>query len=238
LQFVRRAFALLAGVVVLSACGGEGEGGNGGSGFQRAIEPQAQEQAESMLLTLSDFPDGWRTGAPAEQDVEGEAAFRECAGVDYSAFTIIGEARSDDFTMGETTEASSEADVFESAEMAAAAVDEFTRGFTSDDADACMSEYLGEFDDDEVEITKAEVGELSFTPPSGVDDASAWQVAFTVEGKPGTEAAGVSVTAYVELILVRKGAEIAQIKTGDILSPFDPELREELVAAVAGRMSA
>lgn len=235
---MKHAFALTLGCLALSACGGDGNGDTGGgSGFQRAIEPQAQERTESMLLTLSDFPDGWRAGAPDEEDEESEAAFRECAGVDYSAFTIIGEAQSDDFTMGETTEASSEAEVFESAEMAAASVDEFTRGFAADEADACMSEYLGEFEDDEVEITETEVGELSFTPPSGVDDASAWQVVVTVEGKPGTEAAGVSVPVYVDFVLVRTGAETAAVSTVDILTPFDSELRDELVAAVVGRMA-
>jgi hypothetical protein len=139
--------------------------------------------------------------------------------------------------MGEAAEASSEADVFENAEMAAAAVDEFTRGYEADEADACVSEYLGEFEDDEVEITETEVGELSFTPPPGADDASARQVVVTVEGKPGTAAAGVSVPVYVDLVLVRKGAEIAAVTTVDIQTPFDSQLRDDLVAAVAARMA-
>jgi hypothetical protein len=104
-----------------------------------------------------------------------------------SAFTKVGEARSDGFAMGETAQASSEADVFESAEMAEAAVAEFTRGFGDDEASACMSEYLRELEDDQVELTQAEVGELSFTPPAGLDDASAFQAVVTVEGMPGTQ---------------------------------------------------
>jgi hypothetical protein len=93
--------------------------------------------------------------------------------------------------------------------MAAAAVAEFTRGFAADEASACMSEYLGEFENNQVEITGAELGELSFTPPVGVDDASAWQVVFSVEGKPGTDAAGVSADAYVDFVQLREGAATA-----------------------------
>jgi hypothetical protein len=54
--------------------------------------------------------------------------------------------------MGEAAEASSEAEVFETEEMAAAAVAEFTQAFSADEADACLSDLLGEFEDDEVEI--------------------------------------------------------------------------------------
>lgn len=190
-----------------------------------------------MLLTLSDFPDGWREGAPAEDDEQGDETFNDCVGVDYSDFTITGEAHSNDFAMGEAAEASSEAEVFETEEMAAAAVAEFTQAFSADEADACLSDSLGEFDDDEVEITGAELGEVSFAPSPGVDDASAWQVAFTIEGKPGTQAAGVSVTAYIDFVQLRKGDTTAEVTTLDLPAPFDPELRDELVATVAGRLA-
>ena len=55
---MRRAVAITILSLSLAACGGDGDGGAGGTGFQRAIEPEAQEQAESLLLTLADFPDG------------------------------------------------------------------------------------------------------------------------------------------------------------------------------------
>lgn len=233
---MRRAVAITILCLSLSACGGDGDDGAGGTDFQRSIEPEAQEQAESLVLTLSDFPDGWRTSRAEEEDEENESAFRECAGVDYSAFTIVGEAESEDFAMGETAEASSEADVFESEDTAAAAVSEFSEGFSSDEANACMNEFLSEYEDEEIEVTEAEVGELNFTPPSGVDDASAWQVVITIEGKPGTQAEGVSVTGYVDFVQLREGTATAGVTTADILTPFDPELRDDLVAAVADRM--
>lgn len=163
--------------------------------------------------------------------------FRDCVGADYSAFTVIGEARSDDFTMGSTAEASSEAGVFETEEMAAAAAAEFTSAFSGDKASACMNDFLQDFEDDEAEITEAELGELSFTPPPGVDDADAWQVAMRIEGKPGTQAAGVSVTAYIDFVQLRRGDATAEVTTLDILTPFDPALRDELIAAVAARLN-
>jgi hypothetical protein len=237
---MRRAAAITILCLSLSACGGDGEGDGGGAGgtdFQRAIEAEAQEQAEALLLTLADFPDGWRMSPADEEDDKSEAAFRECAGVDYSALTKVGEAQSDDFAMGETAGASSEAGVFESADMAAAAVAEFTRGFRGDEASACMHEFLEELEDDFVDVTQTEVGELSFTAPVGVDDASAFQAVIELEGKPGTDAAGVSATAYSDFVLLREGAATAAVTTQDIGTPFDPALRDELIAAVAERLT-
>ena len=235
---MRHAFALALGCLVLSACGGDGnEANSGGNQLKRAIEPAAQERAESMLLTLSDFPDGWREDEPADNDEESDEAFRECVGADFSAFTVIGDAESDDFAMGETATASSGAEVFESEQMAAEAVAEFAERLGSEVADTCMSEMFGAFQDEAVEITGAEIGELSFTPPPGVDDANAWQVEVTIEGKAGSQAEGISVPVYVDLVQLRNGDATAEVTTSDIATPFDPELRDQLVAAVAGHIS-
>jgi hypothetical protein len=190
-----------------------------------------------MLLQLANFPDGWRTEERAEDDEEGDEAFRDCAGVDFSAYTVTGDAQSDNFAMGDTTTASSDAEVFENEQMASEAVERFAQALAGEEADTCMTDLLGEFEDENVEITGAEVGELSFTPPPGVEDAKAWQVTVTIEGKPGGQAEGVSVTAYFDLVQLRSGEETAEVTTGDILTPFDPELRDDLIAAVAGHMA-
>jgi hypothetical protein len=68
---MRRGLAHTLWCLALAACGGDGEGDDGGSQIQRAIEPAAQERAESF----SDFPDGWRAGTPDEEDNEDEEAF-------------------------------------------------------------------------------------------------------------------------------------------------------------------
>jgi hypothetical protein len=235
---MRHAFALILGCLALSACGGDGNDSNGGgSQLKRAIEPAAQERAESMLLNLSDFPDGWRADEPAEEDEEADEAFRECVGADFSSFTVIGDAQSDGFAMGETATASSETQVFESEQMAAEAVAEFAEALDGEEVDTCMTNWLAEFEDEEVEITGAEVGELSFTAPPGIDDANAWQVDVTIEGKAGSQAEGLSVSAYVDIVQLRNGDATAEVTTTDVATPFDPELRDQLVAAVAGHMA-
>jgi hypothetical protein len=234
---VRLLLAIALLCVAVSACGGGGDSNDESSRLQVAIDQEAQALAESMLLQLTDFPDGWRAGEPSEEDEEGDEAFRDCVGVDFSDFTVVGEARSDDFAMGETATASSDAKVFETEGMAADAIARFADAFDSAEADACMSDFLGEFEDESVEVTGAEVGELSFIPPSGVDDAEAWQVVINVEGKAGSQAEGVSATGYVDLVQLRSGAGISEVTTVDVFSPFDAELRDQLVAAVAGRMS-
>jgi hypothetical protein len=82
--------AAAAVLVVTPACGGNG--GSGGDGddtaSERAIEPEAQERAESIGLKLADFPNGWRASAP-EEDESGQEEFNKCIGVDYSELTRI-----------------------------------------------------------------------------------------------------------------------------------------------------
>jgi hypothetical protein len=93
---------------------GDGDGGSGDEGAPvRDIQPQAQQRAESIVLELSDFPNGWRA-SPAEDTQDRADEFRECLGADYSGSTINGEAESQNFAMGENAQAQSDSTVFES----------------------------------------------------------------------------------------------------------------------------
>jgi hypothetical protein len=56
-------------------------------------------------------------------------------------------------------------------------------------------------------------------------------------GKAGSQAEGLSVAAYVDLVQLRNGDQTAEVTTTDLQTPLDPELRDELVAAVAERMA-
>jgi hypothetical protein len=62
MRTVAAALALVVSLAGLVACGGDDDdgGSEGGSEARRAIQAEAQERTESMNLTLSDFPDGWR----------------------------------------------------------------------------------------------------------------------------------------------------------------------------------
>ena len=100
-----------------------------------------------------------------------------------------------------------------------------------------MSEYVGEFEDDQIEITGVRsLGDLSFTPPAGVAEAGAWQMAITVEGKPGTDAAGPLGHRLLRLHPApRRRSDRGRDDTrrrGAVLL----ELRDELISAAAGRM--
>ena len=56
-------FAVLA--LLASACGGDQMGGGDVGAPVRDIQAEAQETAESIVLELSDFPNGWRASAPS-----------------------------------------------------------------------------------------------------------------------------------------------------------------------------
>jgi hypothetical protein len=232
-----RTSTISVGVVALllavsAACGGDGDGGGGEREAERAIEESAQERAEGVVLQLSDFPDGWRA-SPAEEDDDREEEFRECVGVDFSTVTIIGEAQSDDFAQ-DSAEASSNAAVFETEADATTSFEELASGMGSGSANECLQDFLEEAVDPDVEVENVDLGELSFTPPSGVDDSRAWQLAIEASS---SEAEGLSATVYFDVIDLRAGDVVARVQAIDVLSPFDPELRDELVDAVAGRMT-
>jgi hypothetical protein len=171
-----------------------------------------------------------------EDDNEGRDEFWACTGQDFSAFTIIGEADSGDFAMGETAEVSSEADIFESEQMAADALAEAAAGYESEEADTCATELIPDPSDDDFDFGAIQLDPVSFTPPTGLDEARAWQLVIPVEGASGTESEGVTVTAYGDLVALRDGDAVVLLKALDVFSPFDPELRNQLAQSIAERM--
>jgi hypothetical protein len=214
-----------------------GDVARGPSAAIRAIEPDAQTRAGAVVLMLSDFPAGWRAGSADETDEDAEEDFRRCVGVDLSALTIIGEVDSDSFAMGSSTEVGSSVAVFESEQMARDAFEARAAAFERERADRCLAELIGDPEDEDLEFGELELGAVSFRPPEGVDDAGAWQLVLPVRGVSGTESEGVSAAAYVDIVTLRVGDTVAELQAGDVLSPFDPVLFDELVAAVAGRMA-
>jgi hypothetical protein len=187
------------------------------------------------VLRLSYFPDGWRASTRDDADTSGQDEFRRCLGTDYSQLTIIGEAESDEFAEGNSTEVASEAAIYGSAAEAVTALEEFASG--RDAIEECVGDAIHDAaeDEDEVEIGDVDAGELSFTPPPGVDAAQAWQIAVPFETKSGA-LEGFSATYYLDLILLRKGDVVLWVETQDVLTPFDSDLRDLLLSRAAGRM--
>jgi hypothetical protein len=231
------ALVLVAGA---TACD-EGDGGDVGSKgtrAKRAIQAEAQQRAESIVLEISDFPDGWRA-SPAEADIGSQASFRRCVGADYSGFTIIGEADSREFAHEDTSNASSVSTVFESADQAEDAARELSEGMNKAEVEDCFREIFEETVREEgagVRVMNVDVGELSVGAPSDIAETNPWQVAVTFEGMSG-EAEGATLSAYLDFVEMREADAIATVLTYDVFSPFDSGLRNDLLRAVADRMT-
>ena len=199
-------------------------------------DPVAQRRAKAMLLKLSDFPDGWRAFAvSSSQDKAGQRNLRNCLGVDYSDLTVIGDASSREFVMGENTNADSETQIFASKAQASDALRRFSDGMAGSKIKDCFKRLLEKSVPSDYRVGEIDVGELSFTSPGGLDDAKAWQIVVPFE--PISSAAGSKSSGYIDLAYLRKGGAIAQVNTSDEVTAFDSELRNHLVRAVARRLS-
>lgn len=232
--------ALVAAPFAVLGCGG-GDDDSGTSSDAdataavRDIQPDAQQRAESVVLQLSDFPTGWR-GGPSEDDDEGGEEFRKCISADLSDLTLIGDADSDDFRMGDEVQVSAEVEVVETPEAAAEAATAFDSGITSQEASECFKKYLEESiaeDEDSkgVEVGDVDIGELSFNAPAGIEEAHAYQLSIPLEAQ------GASVTVYVDFILLRQGDLVATLDAESQGTAFDETIRDGLVNAMAGRMT-
>ena len=96
--------------------------------------------------------------------------------------------------------------------------------------------YLNELIPDpgaEFDFGELEMGPLSFTPPAGVDEARAWQIAIPIEGVSGT---GLAVTLYADMVALREGDAIVLVQAFDLSRPFDPELRDQFLTTIGGRL--
>ena len=221
-------------LLALASCGGGGDE-DGSGAAERKIDSDAQERAEEIVLKLDDFPEGWRADA---SDEEHDTHFRHCVGADFSDSAITDEAFSPAFVMGESATVGSDATVFENEAEASSALDVLEEDLRSDDFDSCVRDQIGENAEQEgLEIGEIQVGELRIDPPD-VEDVRAWQIAIPVNGTPGSENAGLSVTAYVDFVMLREEEAVAMVYTGDVFTAFDPTLRGDLLDTVADRLRA
>jgi hypothetical protein len=135
------AAALVVVLTVGSACGGNGSDETASA---RAIEPEAQQRAESVNLTLADFPDGWRVAAPESDDDTGREVFNECNSVDDSGLTRIGDAESQDFFAqgGQVEQASSALVIFDDEQQAGDAMSKYSEGFGGSAAEDCFQDAI------------------------------------------------------------------------------------------------
>jgi hypothetical protein len=238
------ALALIVLLVAAGACGGDDDEGEAtASGI--AIEPEAQQRAESINLTLADFPDGWRVSAPESDDDTGREVFNECISVDYSGLTRTGDAESQDFFAqgGQAKQASSAVVIFDDEQQAGDAMSKYSEGFGGSAAEDCFQDVIeravrAEGDNEGFEgfkLGEVEIGELGFTPPD-VDEAQAWQIVIPLESTSGA-GEGLEPNFYLELVLLREGDTTARLLTQHVLTEFDRDLRDKLIQTLAHRMT-
>jgi hypothetical protein len=227
----RAAIVLAVSLAAVTACGGDG-GAAKGTRAKRAIQANAQQRAESVVLRLSDFPNGWRASAP-EQETPGAEKFRKCLGADYSALTIIGEADSD-FAMA-NTKATSTATVFAGEGQPEVAIKKLAEGMKSAAAPDCFRDLI-EHANEVTEVDDVDVNGLRLTTPPGIAETKAWQIAVSFHVTSGA-GKGLSPTAYLEFVTLREGENLATVQTSNLQRPFDHEVLGTLVQALADRIS-
>ena len=146
-----------------AACGGNGGAKSQSTASKRAIEAQAQQRAQSIVLKLADFPNGWRA-LRHDVNAAGEHEFSKCLGMDNSARTIIGDANSPDFSNAVAAGVLSGATVFKSERQAKDVVEEFSRGM-SGAVEGCFRDLIGQSLAEEkrntFDIGKVDVGKLA-----------------------------------------------------------------------------
>jgi hypothetical protein len=146
--------------------------------------------------------------------------------------------RSQDFAKGDSTEAISDVVIFKSEQQAEDAMSEHAEGLAGAAAEDCVQDLVEEAFKEEggFKLGEIDVGELSFTPLPGVDEAKAWQIVIPVEITSGV-GKGFEPDVYLELVILREGDTVAVLSTQDVLTEFDRDLRDKLVQTIEGRMS-
>jgi hypothetical protein len=106
------------------------------------VDAEAQARAESVDLTVDDFPAGW-SAVPSDPSDDGDAGISDCAPVMADDSVVLAEYDTDDFTTGDLdagdgTNFAASTKVFEDEDAAQAVLDPF------DDPDviACIDEEL------------------------------------------------------------------------------------------------
>lgn len=222
-------------LAVAIGCGGDDGDGDKAAATtaQREISAEDQRRAEAATLELGDFPDGWR-GSPPEDDDEDS-----CTKADLSSMTITGEHDSNEFTESdsEDTTVDSGTKVFAAEDEARRSLELLAESIAADEVEQCLKDAVeNQTDESELKVGEVDVGELSFVSPAGVDEGRAWQVVVPIEVLSGP-GEGLEVESYVELFALRTGDMVVQLRTTDVGSPFDEELRNELLKALAERMT-
>jgi hypothetical protein len=201
---------------VLSTCGG----GGSGTATTAPVSPTDQKITDAAVLTLADFPPGWRADKPSDESGGADKCWGDAKIV--GAVTRSMQFAKDNAVVGNTTRLAVDT-------TTAMAFMTLLRKQTTID---CLKEVLTGFFATNVKgkVESVKFGQLS-TAPIG-DDVVAYQIAAVVsvgELKP---------SAYFDLLFVRVGRGITYVVAADALAPFPESDRNTLARKVVDRLRA
>jgi hypothetical protein len=236
----RHAAALALTTVALVGCGG---GDDGTATHPSATETQAasapdnstpgghdERIADQAQLTLDDFPTGWQ-----ENDSDDESVESPCEAVKKSKDSAAARGFSPDFSKGENTEAVSYAYIYAAEPEASEVFDALASDDTRDCLGQAVADELAKRVEDraatgsDVEVGDASTSRVSIDPLGDDREALRVQVPFSSEG--------IDVDLYIDAAYIRVGRGIALLTTSDVFSPFDDELRADLMSKLVRRLS-
>ncbi len=243
--------AIVAGL--LAGCSSDNDPDGAGESPQdqpAADDPRTEEQraadeaaAATMVLMLADFPAGWESTPPEEENPDDDrfdAELAECLGVDLSVIQGNNpKAESPTFTSPNDEEVTSEVTFTATPEDAIEALAvrrgpealscyEDTIGAQIEDAVANPPE--GEETPDNLELGDPTINEMSFGAFG--DESIAFRVTIPLS------ADGFNVDLYIDVVNVRVGRVGVTTTFQSVLSPFDTEEAARLTGIVVDRVPA
>lgn len=190
------------------------------------VDAEAQDRADSIELTVSDFPDGW-TSSPSTTD-DDPSPLDECDPSFTDDSTTLAKHSTDDFTIGsldagDGTNLAAETKVFADEEAATDAL----APFSDEDVIACIDEKLkdafgasdgatvtGQLEDADIDL--------------GADQTEGVDATYTIDAPDGSTA-----TVNVGLLLIRTGDLATMVTITSVGDSLDPTTLQDPITRIA-----
>lgn len=194
------------------------------------VDDEAQARADSVDLTVSDFPDGWEA-SPASPDDE-DSPIKACDPSFSDEDTKLAKHATDDFTTGSLDDAdgtnfAAETVVFDSPETADAAIEVFNDADVISCVDEALKTTLGEATGLTVEGTLEE-DDLDV----GTDNSAGVSASYVLTAEDGS-----TVNATVAVLAMSTGdvgTMVTILSLGDSLDPSSLQVPIETLASLQG----
>lgn len=237
---------LVASSLLLAACGASGGDDDAGAADKTTTtakadattttteeatttEPSgdadAQARADSIDLTVSDFPDGWEA-SPSDDD-DSPSPLDECDPSFADESTTLAEHSTDEFTIGsldagDGTNLAAETKVFTDEDAAKAALDPFSDADVISCIDGKLKELFGGSQGADVsgELTEDDID-------VGADQSEGVSATYTI-GAPDGSTADVNIG----LLLVRTGDLATMVTITSVGESFDPTSLQDALTRI------